>query len=107
MLIWLGLVGLPVTKVSVVPLTVIVSPAAKPGDSESLPEVPDSAVAPVIGAAGVAWLLTAAVPIAELSVLKKLSPASTAEAATSEVLASVDIAEVSAALKLAAVSDVV
>ena len=38
------------------------------------------------------------------SVLKKLSPASTAEAATSFVLASVPIAEVSAALRFAAVA---
>src|SRR5581483_7681720 len=41
MLIWLGLVGAPLTKLSVVPLTVRVSPAEKPGDSESLPEAPD------------------------------------------------------------------
>src|SRR6185312_1106948 len=91
------------TKVSVVPSTVMVSPGAKLEVSESEPEVPDSAVAPVIGTAGEAWLFFAA-PIAVPSVLKKLSPAAIAEAATSEVLASVEIDEVSAALKFAAVA---
>jgi hypothetical protein len=43
------------------------------------------------------------VPVAVLSVLKKLSDAANAEAATSEVLASVPIAVFSAALKLPAV----
>ena len=60
------------------------------------------AVDPVMGVP--AWLVTADVPIAELSVLKKLSPASTAEAATREVLASVEIDEFSAVLKFAAVA---
>ena len=53
------------TKVSVVPLTVMVSPAAKPGEIEFDGAAPDSAVAPLIGAGGAAWLLMAA-PIAEL-----------------------------------------
>lgn len=35
------------TKVSVVPLTVMLSPAEKPGVIESDPLAPDSAVAPV------------------------------------------------------------
>jgi hypothetical protein len=52
------LTSLPVapeaTKVIGVPLTVMVSPAAKPGFSESVPAVPDSAVAPVIATGGVA-----------------------------------------------------
>ena len=38
------------TKVMVVPLTVMVSPAAKLVASESVPAAPDSSVAPVIGA---------------------------------------------------------
>ena len=58
-LIWLP-VAPDATKVSVVPLTVMVSPGAKLAVSESVPAVPDSAVAPVIGAAGDAWLLTRA-----------------------------------------------
>src|ERR1700761_5964415 len=102
MLTSLGPVGAPATRLSVVPSTVMVLGAVKPGDSESLPEVPAaSAVAPVIGLP--AWLLTTP-PVAELSVLKKLSPASTADAATSEVLASVEIDDVIALLKLFAVT---
>ena len=49
------------------------------------------------------WLL-AAVPVAVLSVSKKLSPASTADAATSDVLASVSIDEVRAVFRFAAVA---
>jgi len=95
------------TNLSVVPLTEMVSLGAKLAVSESVPAAPDKAVAPVMGAAvGVTWLVTA-VPVAVPSVLKKLSPASTAEAATSEVLASVEIADVSALLKLVAVWAVV
>ena len=74
----------------------MVLPGAKLADNESVPAAPDRAVAPVTGAGGTAWLLTT-LPVAVPSVLKKLSPAATAEAATSEVPASVPIAEVSAA----------
>src|SRR5205085_8345588 len=87
------------TKESVVPLTVMVSPATKPGEIESEGLAPDNAVAPVTGAGVAAWLLTG-VPIAELAVLKKLSPATIADAATSEVLASFVIAVFSAVLRL-------
>src|SRR5207245_6639374 len=90
------------TKLSVVPLTVMVLPTAKPGEIEFEGAVPDSAVAPLIGAGGAAWLFLA-VPIAELAVLKKLSPAVTADAATSEVLASFVIAVFNAVLRFAAV----
>ena len=45
---------MPVTKLSVVPLIVRVSPAVKPGDSESVPVEPDSVVAAVIAAGGTA-----------------------------------------------------
>src|ERR1700731_4776176 len=90
-------------KVMVVPLTVRVSPAAKPLAIESVPAVPDNAVAPVMGpAVGVTWLV-ATVPAAVLSVFKKLSPASTADAASSEVLASVVIDEVSAVCRFVTV----
>src|SRR5581483_1586495 len=87
----------------VVPLTVKVSPGANPLESESVPAAPDNAVAPVIGAGGTAWLF-ATLPVATLSVLKKLSPAATAEAATSEVAASVPIDEFRAAFRFAAVA---
>src|SRR5258708_28716217 len=89
--------GWRLRRVMVVPLTVMVSLLANPLTSESLGAVPDSAVWPVIGVGGVVpdWLL-ATVPAAVLSVLKKLSPASTADAAISEVLASVVIDDVSA-----------
>ena len=46
------------TKVIVVPLTVMVSPAANSVESESDGAAPESSVAPVIGAGGMAWLLT-------------------------------------------------
>src|SRR6185437_6000828 len=92
--------AVPLTKVSVVPLIVSVSPAVKPGDSESVPVAPDSGVALLIAAGGMAWLLA----VATLAVLKKSLPASIAEAATRVVLATVPIAPVSAVLRLAAVS---
>ena len=57
----------------------------------------------MIGAGGVAWLL-ATLPVAVPVVSKKLSPASTADAATSEVLASVVIDAVRAVFRLAAVA---
>ena len=102
------LTSLPVAPVATnvigVPLTVIVSPAAKPGFSEFVPEPPDSsAVAPVIAVGGVAWLLTT-LPVATLAVLKKLSPAATADAATSVVPASVPIALFNAVFRLPAVA---
>src|ERR1700742_2861786 len=87
----------------VVPLTVKVLPAANPLESESDPATPDNAVAPVIGAGGAAWLF-ATLPVATLSVLKKLSPAATAEAATSEAPARVLMDEFSAAFGFAAVA---
>ena len=91
------------TNVMGVPLTVMVSPGAKPVDSESVPAVPDSSVAPVIGAGGVAWLLTA-LPLAAADQLKKLLEAVIAEAATSEVLATVLIDDVRAVCRLLAVA---
>ena len=57
----------------------------------------------MIGAGGVAWLL-ARLPVAVLAVSKKLSPASTADAATSDVLASVAIDAVRVVLRFAAVA---
>ena len=53
------------TKLSVVPLTVMVSPGAKPAASEFEPDVPDSAVAPVIGARRRRLVVDGAVPIAD------------------------------------------
>ena len=44
--------AVPFTKVNVVPLTVMVSPAVKPGASESVPVEPDKAVAAVIAVGG-------------------------------------------------------
>src|SRR5580693_4624946 len=67
------------TNVIGVPLTVMVLPAAKLVASESVPAPPDSEVAPVIGAAS---LLLATLPVAVPAVLKKLSPAAIADAAT-------------------------
>ena len=90
------------TKVMGVPLTVMVSPGAKPAVSESEPAAPDKSVALVIGAGGVTWLLTA-LPVAAPAA-KKLFDAATADAATSDVLASVPIAVFSAAFRLAAVA---
>src|SRR5215212_2555165 len=91
------------TNVIGVPLTVIVLPTAKLVVSESEGAAPDSNVAPVIGAGGAAWLLTA-LPVTVPVVLKKLLPASMADAATSEVLASFPIAVFSAAFRLVAVA---
>src|SRR4051795_1278229 len=90
------------TKLIAVPLTVMLSPGAKFVIRESVLTAPDSSVAPVIGAGTVALLLTtppAAVPV----VLKKSLPASIADAATSDVLASLPIALFSAALSAVAV----
>ena len=83
-----------------VPLTVMVSPAAKPGDSEFGAAVARQGGRAVIGAGGAAWLL-ATLPVATLAVLKKLSPASTADAATSDVLASVLIDAVQGGVQIA------
>src|ERR1700720_1994875 len=91
------------TKVMGVPLTVMVSPAAKLEASESVLAAPDNSVAPVIGA-GIAALLLTALPVAVPAELKKSLPASNADAATSEVLASVPIAAFNAAFRFAAVS---
>src|SRR5271169_6294321 len=81
----------------------MVSLAANPALNESELVAVCSAVAPVI-AAGELKLLVATVPVAVPSVLKKLSPAATAEAAASAVLASVPIELLRAALRFAAVS---
>ena len=70
--------------------------------SESEPVVPDSAVALVIGAAGVCWLV-ATLPTALLEGSKKSLPAATAEAATRSVFATLPIAVFNAAFKFAAV----
>src|ERR1700682_2527918 len=91
------------TKVMGVPLTVMVSPAVKLEASESVLAAPDNSVAPVIGA-GIAALLLTTLPVAVPAELKKSLPAATADAGTSEVLASVPIAVFSAALRLAAVT---
>src|SRR5271165_1213967 len=80
----------------------MVSLAAKPALNVSELAAVCSTVAPVI-AAGVLRLLVAAVPAAVPSVLKKLSPAATADAATSAVLASVPIELSRAVLRLPAV----
>src|SRR5450631_666610 len=64
------------TKVTGVPLTVMVSPAAKLVASESVFAAPDNNVAPVIGA-GIAALLLATIPVAVPAGLKKLSEAAT------------------------------
>src|ERR1700681_4741606 len=68
------------TKVMGVPLTVMVSPAAKLVPSESVPAAPDNSVAPVTGA-GIAALLLTTLPVAVPAELKKLSDAATADAA--------------------------
>src|SRR5258705_473182 len=102
MLSWLP-VAPGVTKLIGVPLTVMVSPTPKLLPSESVPAAPDNAVAAVMGAGTVAWLLTtlpAAVPV----VLKKSLPACIADAATSDVLANVPIALFNAVVRLAAVA---
>src|SRR6266481_10015531 len=86
-----------------VPLTVMVSPAAKLVVSESVFAAPDNSVAPVIGARIAALLLTT-LPVAVPAELKKSFPAANADAATSEVLASFPIAAFNAAFRLAAVT---
>src|ERR1700730_5187210 len=91
------------TKVIGVPLTVMVSTGAKLACSGWVRAAPDSAVAPVTAAGGTTWLLTA-LPVAVPSVLKKLSPAATADAANRAVPASVPIAEGRADLRFAAVA---
>src|SRR5450432_173393 len=101
-LTWLLPTAPEATKEIGLPLTVIVSPGAKLAASESVLAGPDNSVAPLIDAGGAA-LLSTAVPATVPAELKKSLPASTADAATSEVLASVPIAEVSAAFRLAAV----
>ena len=88
-----------------VPLTVMVSPAAKSVASESVAAAPESSVAPVIGAGTAALLLTALPPIVADG-LKKSSEAWMADAATSAVSPSVWIEDVSAACKLAVVATV-
>ena len=93
------MVGAVDEKLMVVPLTVSVSPFAKPAVS-ALP-APDSVVDAVIGVP--AWLLATA-PAAELDGSKKSLPAATADAATSVVFASVPIAVFSAEFRLAAVA---
>src|SRR5579863_997444 len=80
----------------------MVSPGTKLVESESVLAAPDNSVAPVIGA-GVAALLLTTLPVAVPDGSKKSCPASTAEASTSVVLASLPIAVVSAAFRLAAV----
>ena len=90
------------TKVIGVPLTVMVSPARNWSPANWC-RAPDKAVAPVIGAGIAAWLL-ATLPTAIEDELKKSLPASIADAATSEVLASEPIAVVKAAFRLAAVA---
>src|ERR1700730_1776385 len=66
-LIWLGPEATPATNVITLPFTVIVLPAAKLAVSESLPDVPDNAVVPLIEpAVGVTWF-NSAVPVIGLS----------------------------------------
>ena len=91
------------TKVIGVPLTVMVSPGAKLVPSEFVPAPPDNSVAPLIDDGGAALLVTP-LPVTVAAELKKSLPAWIADAATSEVLASVPIAVVSAAFRLAAVA---
>src|SRR5260221_12951984 len=84
-------------------LPVWVPPAANLVVSESVLAAPDNSVAPVIGA-GIAALLLTTLPVAVPAGPKKSLPAAIADAATSDVLASVPIAVFSAALRLAAVA---
>src|SRR5258705_180252 len=101
MLSWLP-VAPEATNVIGVPLTVMVSPAAKSVASESVVAAPDSSVAPVMGA-GVAALLLTTPPAIVADGLKKLSDAVIAEAATSDVSLSVLIDAVSADCKFSVV----
>src|SRR5579871_4443558 len=87
----------------VVPLTVMVSPLAKPDDSELVPAAPESVVALVITCGGVCWLVATA-PVALLDGSKKSFPAATAEAATSVVFASVPIAVFNAVFRFCVVA---
>src|SRR5258708_22370642 len=104
MLSWLP-VAPEATNVIGVPLTVMVSPAAKSVASESVVAAPDSSVAPVMGA-GVAALLLTTPPAIVADGLKKLSDAVIAEAATSDVSLSVFIDAVSADCKFSVVAAV-
>src|SRR6478736_9143510 len=104
MLSWLP-VAPEATKVIGVPLTVMVSPAAKLAASESVGAVPESSVAPVIGAGTVSWLFTG-VPVTVADGLKKLSDAVIADAATSAVSLSVLIEDVNVACKFVVVAAV-
>jgi len=96
------LVGAVDEKLMVVPLTVMVSPFAKPAERELVPAAPESAVELVIACGGVCWLVATA-PVAELDGSKNSCPASMADAATSEVFATLAIAVFSAVFKFAAV----
>src|SRR6267378_49799 len=98
MLSWLLPVAPEATNVIGVPLTVMVSFAAKLVASESVAAAPDNNVAPVIGAGIVAWLLTA-LPVIVADGLKKLSDAAIADPATSEVSPSVRIDDVKVACR--------
>src|SRR6266853_1740278 len=104
MLSWLP-VAPEATNVIGVPLTVMVSPAAKFVASESVVAAPDSSVAPVMGA-GVAALLLTTLPAIVADGLKKLSDAVIAEAATSDVSLSVFIDAVSEDCKFSVVAAV-
>src|ERR1700686_4411766 len=86
-----------------VPLTLMLSPGAKLVASESVPAPPDNSVVPLIDAGGTALLVTA-LPVTVAAELKKSLPAAIADAATSDVLASVRIAWVSVDVRLAAVA---
>ena len=88
-----------------VPLTVMVSPAAKLAASKSVGAVPESSVAPVIGAGTVSWLFTG-LPVIVADGLKKLSDAVMADAATSAVSLSVLIEDVNVACRFAVVATV-
>lgn len=97
------LVGAVAEKLMVVPLTVMVSPLAKLAEREFEGEVPDSAVALVMACGGVCWLVATA-PVALLEGSKNSFPATTADAATSVVFASVPIEVFNAEFRLAAVA---
>src|SRR6266852_3432759 len=104
MLSWLP-VAPEATNVIGVPLTVMVSPAAKSVASESVVAAPDSSVAPVMGA-GVAALLLTTLPPVVADRLKKLSDAAIAEAATSDVSLSFWIDAVNAPCRFSVVAAV-
>lgn len=96
------LVGAVAEKLMVVPLTVMASPLAKLAEREFVPAVPDSAVALVTACGGVCWLAATA-PVALLEGSKNSFPATTADAATSVVFASVPIEVFNAEFKFCAV----